>query len=92
MFRPAIGVDEAWVFCYGRESIAETSIHMFFVFFPIAVAWLDADRRVVDKALARPFHPYYASQRPAQYFVESAPALLDRVNVGDRLSWEGQAQ
>jgi uncharacterized membrane protein (UPF0127 family) len=89
MFRPAIGADEAWVFCHRRESISDTSIHMFFVFFPIAVVWLDAHRCVVDKALARPFRPYYASQVPAQYFVEGAPALLNLAEVGDELSWEG---
>jgi uncharacterized membrane protein (UPF0127 family) len=92
MFRPAIGVDEAWVFCYGRESIAETSIHMFFVFFPISVVWLDAGRRVVDKAVARPFRPYYVSRVPAQYFVEGVPSLLDRIEIGDELSWEEAVQ
>ena len=88
MFRSAIDPDEAWIFAHPRESIAETSIHMFFVFFPIAVLWLDANKRVVDKTVARPFRPYYASQSPAQYFIEGAPSLLDRVAIGDELSWK----
>ncbi len=85
MFRRPLGSREAYLFSYDRESVAETSIHMFFVTFPIAVLWLDANRRVVDKVLAKPFRPYYASERPAQYFVEGVPALLDRVRVGDEL-------
>ena len=88
MFRRELDPDEALVFCHARESIAETSIHMFFVPFPIAVIWLNAGRRVVDQVLAKPFRPYYASRVPAQYFVEGAPDLLARARVGDELAFE----
>jgi uncharacterized membrane protein (UPF0127 family) len=83
----AVADDRVYLFVERRESIAQTAIHMFFVFFPIAVVWLDRDRRVVDKALARPFRPYYAPCRPAQYYVEGHPSLLDRVNPGDQLEF-----
>ena len=88
MFRRAIREDEAFVFAESRESVSLTSILMFFVFFPIAVIWLDAEKKVVDKVLARPFRPYYAPQRPAQYFVEGHPHILDKVQIGDRLELE----
>ena len=88
MFRPSLRPDEAYLFCYGRESIAETSIHMFFVSFSIAVLWLDAEYRVVDKVLAKPWRPYYASEKPAQFFVEGLPALLEKAQVGDVLQVE----
>ena len=88
MFRRAIGEDEALVFAESKESVSLTSIHMFFVFFPIAVIWLDAEKKVVDKKLARPFCPYYAPQRPAQYFVEGHPSILDKVRIGDCLELE----
>jgi uncharacterized membrane protein (UPF0127 family) len=87
MFRRALASDEAYVFVYPRESVTETTIHMFFVFFPVAVLWLDAQRRVVDVVLARPFRPYYAPCQAAQYFVEGAPALLERVHFGDELEF-----
>ncbi|MBN1657663.1 MAG: DUF192 domain-containing protein [Anaerolineae bacterium] len=87
MFRRGLGEDEAYLFVEGRESVAQTAIHMFFVFFPIAVVWLNRERRVVDKVLAKPFRPYYAPAGPAQYFVEGHPSLLDRVNVGDVLEF-----
>ncbi len=85
--RRAIADGQVFLFVERREGIAQTTIHMFFVFFPIAVVWLDRDRRVVDKVLARPFRPYYAPCRSAQYYIEGHPSLLDRVNVGDQLKF-----
>jgi uncharacterized membrane protein (UPF0127 family) len=89
MFRHRSVVEDGRVFLFveGRESVAQMAIHMFFVFFPIAVVWLDAERRVVGKALARPFRPYYAPRRPAQYYLEGPPSLLDRVRAGDELEF-----
>jgi len=87
MFRRRSAVeDTVYLFVEKKESVAATTIHMFFVFFPIAVIWLDAEKRVVDKKLARPFRPYYAPRRPARYFLEGDPALLDKVRLGDRLA------
>jgi len=83
--RRAIADGRAFLFVERHEGIAQTAIHMLFVFFPIAVIWLDGEKRVVDKALARPFRPYYAPCRPAQYYIEGHPSLLERVSPGDRL-------
>jgi uncharacterized membrane protein (UPF0127 family) len=92
MFRRALASGEAYVFVSRRESVAEASIHMFFVFFPISVLWLDGQRRVVDSSLAKPFHPYYAPRKAALYTVEAGPELLchsdgSRVRVGDQLDF-----
>jgi uncharacterized membrane protein (UPF0127 family) len=86
-FRRGLPEDAVYLFVEGRESVAQAAIHMFFVFFPIAVVWLDRDRRVVDKALARPFRPYYAPRRPAMYYVEGHPSLLEKVDTGDELDF-----
>jgi len=88
MFRRPLAEDQALLFVLERESIAATSIHMFFVFFDIGVIWLDARQRVVDKMLARPFRPYYAAQAPACYFIEGHPRALELVRVGDQLELE----
>jgi uncharacterized membrane protein (UPF0127 family) len=87
MFRrpQAIGDGQAFLFLDARESVAGSAIHMLFVFFPVAVIWLDGERRVVDKTLARPFRPYYAPSVPARYFVEGDPAMLEQVHLGDQL-------
>lgn len=87
MFRRELPRERALVFAHGKESKADTTIHMFFVFFSIGVIWLDADRRVVDAKLAKPWRPYYAPSAPAQYFVECDPEVLNLVNVGDEIGW-----
>ncbi|HVO70913.1 MAG TPA: DUF192 domain-containing protein [Aggregatilineaceae bacterium] len=85
MLRRNLPEDEGLVFAYGRESRLETSIHMFFMAFAIATVWLDKDGLVVDKVLAKPWRPAYASRVPAQYVIEARPSLLEKVAVGDRL-------
>jgi len=88
MFRRDLPEDEGLLFVYGRESRTETSIHMLFCYFPIATVWLNSGGVVVDKVLAKPWRPAYASHVPAQYFIEARPSLLDRVQVGDHVIWE----
>lgn len=88
MFRRALGEDEALWFQLDRPGRLTAAIHMFFVFFPISVLWLDREGRVVDMALARPFRPWYAPARAAATFVEGHPALLKRCQVGDLLALE----
>jgi uncharacterized membrane protein (UPF0127 family) len=87
MFRRELNPDQAYLFCYRRESIADTAIHMFFVFQEIAAVWLDARYRVVGMVRARPFRPYYAARQPAQYVIEATPGLLERVRLDDELDF-----
>jgi uncharacterized membrane protein (UPF0127 family) len=84
-FRRALGEDEVYIFSQDRESVTSTTIHMLFVFFPIAVVWLDSRMRVVDTALAKPWRPYYAPRQPAQFFLEGHPSLLEKVQSGDEI-------
>nr|MBN1228139.1 DUF192 domain-containing protein [Anaerolineae bacterium] len=88
MLRKHLPEDEGLLFVYKRESKLDTSIHMLFMNFAIATIWLDASGVVVDKVLAKPWRLAYAPARPAQYFVEAPPSLLDRVIIGDRLVFE----
>ena len=59
-------------------------IHMFFVWFPLNVYWID-DRFVVQhkKERARPFMPQLSSKKPVKFVLESIKDL--KLNVGDRL-------
>lgn len=65
-----------------------TSIHMVGMGFPISVAWLDHEGRVVHSTLAKPWGLYYGSPQPAWYVLEAHPVLLDSLSVGTKLSWE----
>lgn len=84
-FRRRLDEGEGLLLVGRSESRAEAAIHMFFVFFPVGVLWLDRENRVVDKAVARPFRPFYAPQEPAIGVLECQPEVLDRVDVGDRI-------
>lgn len=80
--------DEGLLFVTEREGRAHTTIHMLFMLFDIAVIWLDAGGRVVDKRLAKPWRLAYAPQAPAQYFLEATPDLLEKVQIGDVLRFD----
>jgi uncharacterized membrane protein (UPF0127 family) len=58
---------EALLLVMAKDSIAQTSIHMFFVFFPIAAIWINKAGKITSAQLAKPWRPYYASPEPAQY-------------------------
>jgi len=85
MFRRPLSEGEIYLFVLERESKMDAAIHMFFVSFPIAVVWLDGQKRVVGTVLARPWRPCYAPPRPARYFLEGHPSLLEKVHPGDEI-------
>lgn len=80
--------DEGLLFVRGGESIAGSTIHMFFMFIEIGVVWLDKSGRVVDKTLARPWRPAYAPKQKAQYYLEAPVSILERVAIGDVLLFD----
>jgi uncharacterized membrane protein (UPF0127 family) len=58
------------VFVFNKEQ--KVSLHNFFVFFPIDVLYLDADKRIVEvKKNFMPFS-YYRPKNKANYIVEIA--------------------
>jgi uncharacterized membrane protein (UPF0127 family) len=88
MFRRALAEGEGLLLVERRPSRLDASIHMFFMNFPIAAVWLDAQFRVVDTCLAQPWRPYYAPRAPAQYTLETSPELLKKISIGDELTFE----
>lgn len=88
MFVPRLPSDAGLLFVTRSEGRSHTAIHMFFMRFEIAVVWLDAAGRVVDKALAKRWRPMVAPRSPAMYYIEANPDLLDRVQIGDQLQFD----
>jgi uncharacterized membrane protein (UPF0127 family) len=86
-FRRKLDHGEALILVKEKDSIANTSIHMFFVFFPIAAVWVNSKGKVTSAQLAKPWRPYYASSEPATYVIEALPELLEIVSVGDSLEF-----
>ncbi len=87
MFRSSLDSREGLLFIERRASRLNTTIHMLFMFIPIGVVWLDGHGRVVDTCLARPWHILYTPRGSAQYVLETTPAILQRVTLGDELEW-----
>lgn len=86
-FRRYLRSGEALILVKDKDSIANTSIHMFFVFFPIAAIWINSKGKVTSAQLAKPWRPYYASPEPATYVLETSPDILERVSTGDYLDF-----
>lgn len=86
-YRLRLNPGEALILVKPHDSVVNSSIHMFFVFFPIAAVWINGQGRVTSAQLARPWHPYYASPEPARYVLETAPDFLERIRVGDEVDF-----
>jgi uncharacterized membrane protein (UPF0127 family) len=86
-FRRRLKSGEALILVMPRESVSLTSIHMFFVFFPIAAIWVNNKGQVTSAQLAKPWHPYYASPTSARYVIETTSDFLKQISVGDEVDF-----
>ena len=87
-FRPRLGRDEGLILVGKRDSRLDSSIHMFFVRFDLAVFWIDSNMKVVDKILAKPWRPAYFSARPAKFVLEIHPDRLQDFNIDETLEFK----
>lgn len=87
-FRSDLALDDGLVLVGKRDSRLDSSIHMFFVSFDLAVIWINSDMQVVDKVLARSWKPAYFSKMPARYVLEVHPDRWDEFQVGDRVQFK----
>ena len=81
--RPPISRDEGLILVGSRDSRLDSSIHMLFVSFDLAVIWINSDMKVVDKTLAQAWKPAYFSKEPARYVLEVHPSRWDDFQIGD---------
>lgn len=87
-FRSSLEKTEGLVLVEARDSRIDTSIHMFFVWTDLAVAWVNSKNEVVDTALAKAWRPFYASSKPARYVIEFHPQRHGEFQVGDQVAFE----
>lgn len=85
MFEEQIGSYDGILLKMEQLSRLNTSIHMLFMNFEIAVIWLDENLVVVDTTLAKRWRLYYAPSKPALSVVEIHPARLDDFKIGEQL-------
>jgi uncharacterized protein len=88
MFRSKLNENEGIGLISRPAGIVNSSIHMFFMRFDIAVIWLDVSMCVIDKALAKKWHPYYAPGKPAMYTLELHSSRLPDFNPGDQVQYK----
>ncbi len=87
MFRKNLGADEGLLLVIRRDSRADSSIHMFFVPFDLAVFWINSDMEVVDKVIARSWRPAYFPARAARFTLEIHPDRFNDYQIGDRVKF-----
>ena len=82
MFSKAL-YDEAFIFVFKKEKII--SLHMFFVFYPIDVLFLNKDNEVVElRENVRPFS-FLTPKKKAKYVIELPKDIIrkTKTEVGD---------
>ena len=85
MFRFAIARDEGLLLVGNRDSRLDSAIHMLFVPFNLAAFWIDSGMEVVDKIIAKAWHPAYIPSRPARFVLEIHPDLYAAYEVGNKV-------
>lgn len=88
MFSREKNFDYGLIFDLERETKIGASIHMFFVFFPINVVFLDSKKKIVDVKLGLKPWQMTKPRDKCRYVIEF-PTKYDRkfFSIGDRLSW-----
>lgn len=87
-FRARLSPDEGLLLVGKRDSRLDSSIHMLFVAFDLAVFWINSDMQVVDKILARSWHPAYFSKEPAQFVLELHPQRWEEYEIGETVEFK----
>jgi uncharacterized membrane protein (UPF0127 family) len=87
-WRRTLAQDDGLVLVEKKDSRLNTAIHMLFVFFDLAVVWINGEGRVVDKVLARPWRLSYTPREAARYVLEAHPDLLQQIEIGDHIRFE----
>lgn len=82
-FRSSLARDEGLILVGRHDSRIDSSIHMLFVPFDLAVIWIDSAMQVVDKVLAKSWRPAYFSKQPAKFALEIHPERWGDFEIGD---------
>lgn len=85
MFRPRLNLDEGLLLVEKRDSRLDTSIHMLFVNFDLAVFWINSDMLVADKIIAKSWRPAYFPRAKAKYTLELHTDRWSDYEIGDRV-------
>lgn len=88
MFRPHLEPDFGLLLVGNKDSRLDSSIHMFFVPFDLAVFWINADMQIVDKVIAQSWKPAYFPKADAKYTLEIHPDRFGDYEIGDKVEFK----
>jgi uncharacterized membrane protein (UPF0127 family) len=88
MFRARHARDEGLLLVEKRDSRLDTSIHMLFVNFDLAVFWINSDMTVVDKVIAKSWRPAYFPKAEAKYTLELHTDRWGDYEIGDKVEFK----
>jgi uncharacterized membrane protein (UPF0127 family) len=86
-FRSRLTPAEGLLLVGRRDSRLDSSIHMLFVAFDLAVFWINSEMNVVDKILAKTWRPAYFPKEAARYVLEIHPDRWGDYEIGDRVQF-----
>ena len=88
MFRSRLDLNEGLLLVEKRDSRLDTSIHMLFVSFDLAVFWINSNMTVVDKVIAKSWRPMYFPKADARYTLEIHPQRIGDYEIGDKVEFK----
>jgi uncharacterized membrane protein (UPF0127 family) len=86
--RSRLSPDEGLLLVGMRDSRLDSSIHMLFVSFDLAVVWINSNMQVVDKVLAKSWRIAYFSRQSARYVLEIHPERWGDYEIGDTVEFQ----
>lgn len=87
MFRKLLASGEGLLLVEKRDRVMDAAIHMMFMNFDLAVAWINQQGEVVDTVLARRWRPAYIPKRPARFVLEFSAGRMGDFIVGDQVKF-----
>ncbi len=88
MFYPGLDDYKGILLVEKSDSRMNSAIHMFFMRFDIAVIWINAKYQVVDRQLAKKWHPFYMPAVASRFTMETHPDRINDFKIGDMLSFD----
>jgi len=85
MFKKRIEIHQAGLFINKNENIIDSTIHMLFMNFDIAVFWINNSNVIVDKKIARKWGLLYSPTEKAQKILETHISLYEKINIGEKI-------
>jgi len=86
MFTPSIGEREGLLMVQTRADRIDSSIHMLFMAYDLAVIWLDSHYRVVDVKYCQRWKLAYVPAAPARYILETHVDRVKDFHMGDQIT------